>query len=163
MEIFFTIIPFIVPVLVMIELYRRYKNKDKPRKKISKLKRYWHNSYIRLIFIERGVVKFWSAIWFVPLGFSFVFGIITLYLSIFSTVFPPLPLKMMNTKQGIIESISLMRKTADALVFKNQDGTYENFSIRTNKDEMKQLENYTPGVEYPLLILLHINDVDTFK
>lgn len=150
METFWTIIPFIVPLLVLSELYRRYKNKNEPKEKktVSKLEKYKFYRYLKLIFIERGVVKFWSAIWYVPLFFSLI-GTVTFVGELKDSVFPPLPLEKMQTKEGVIKSIILRKNIDDLLILSLKSGKNEEFVIRNSfAEEVNYLLNKKVKVWY---------------
>ena len=76
---FFIIIPFLVPLMVMFSIYKQYKNKRNTVKDYEKKLAWFEKNkwlrYIKTIYIDRGVVKFWSAIWYVPLLFCTFIGL----------------------------------------------------------------------------------------
>lgn len=143
MENFFIIIPFLVPLIVMYIAYKQYKNKKQAvtefEKRLAWFERNRWLKYIKTIYIDRGVVKFFSAIWYVPLFFTSIGAFIGLYLSILNYIFPPLPLSEMNYKKGVIKSIHVNKKTADSLVFQQDDGDTLNFYIRVYGNEQNKL------------------------
>jgi len=134
----------------MYIVYKQYQDKKAGRsqKRTSRFEKYGWYRYLRTIYVERGVVKFWSAIWYVPLLFASVSFSAGVYLSILSFIFPPLPLTKMHHMTGVIESISKHKKTADSLVFKQKNGKQLNFSIRAYNDEQKKLVGIPVTIYY---------------
>ena len=150
MDSFFIIIPFLVPLWIMYIAYKQYQDKKAGRLKkgTSRFEKYGWYRYLRIIYVERGVVKFWSAIWYIPLLFASVSFSAGLYLSILSYIFPPLTLSEMNYENGVIQSISIQRKMADSLVLKKEDGNLSNFYIRAYKNEQQKLVNKPITIYY---------------
>jgi hypothetical protein len=104
MDNFFSILPFLVPLLVLYTLYKQYKDKKagivQEKRKVSKLNKYGWFRYIKLVFGTRVMYRQSTAIWFVPLGFSFVFGTVTLYINLTHLIYPTLPLEEMTRENG---------------------------------------------------------------
>ena len=140
---FFIIIPFLVPLMVMFTIYKQYKNKRNAVEDYEKRLAWFEKNkwlrYIKTIYIDRGVVKFWSAIWYVPLLFCSVFGVISILGYFQNSVFPPIPLKQMQTQTGKIISIQLRRKMSDLLILKTDKNETVTYSIRSSKKEVKRL------------------------
>jgi len=150
MDNLFIIIPFLIPLWVMYIAYKQYQDKKTGRlqKRTSRFEKYGWYRYLRTIYVERGVVKFWSAIWYFPLLFASASFSAGIYLSILSFIFPPLPLIKMNHATGVIQSISMHKKIADSLVFKQKNGEQLKFSIRAYNDEQKKLVGIPVTIYY---------------
>jgi hypothetical protein len=135
MDNFFIIIPFLVPLMVMYIAYKQYKNKRNAVAEYEKRLAWFEKNrwlrYIKTIYIDRGVVKFRSAIWYVPLLFCFFIGITLLVGSLESLILPPLPLDKMQTQVGTIELIKERRNMFDLLVLKTEKGKELSFFIRS--------------------------------
>ncbi len=112
----------------MYIVYKQYKNKKNAAEEYEKRLALFEKSkwlrYIKTIYIDRGVVRFWSAIWYVPLLFCSVFGIVGLIGHFQGMFFPPISLKKMIKEKGIVQSIQFRKKMDDSIVFKpnNSDG-----------------------------------------
>ena len=149
MELFYTILPFIVPLLVLIQIYHNYKNRKKVKeKKTSKFEQYKLYRYLKTIYVERGIVKFWSAIWYVPLLFGSVFGIVSIFGHFQDSFFPPIPLEKMQTQTGTIESVQLRRNMDAILVLKNDQNKQAVYAIHTTQKEAKLLLHKKAKVWY---------------
>ena len=135
MDNFFIIIPFLVPLMLMYIVYKQYKNKRNAVEEYEKRLAWFEKNrwlrYIKTIYIDRGVVKFWSAIWYVPLLFCSFIGITLLVGSLESLILPPLPLDKMQTQVGTIELIKERRNMFDLLVLKTEKGKELSFFIRS--------------------------------
>jgi hypothetical protein len=122
MDNFFIIIPFLVPVMVMYIVYKQYKNKRNAVEEYEKRLAWFEKNrwlrYIKTIYIDRGVVRFWSAIWYVPLLFCTILGTTGLIGHIQGMFFPPIPLKQMSKQEGVIQSIQFRKKMDDLIIFK---------------------------------------------
>ena len=140
---FFIIIPFLVPLMVMYIVYKQYKNKRKAveiyEKRLAWFEKNKWLRYIKTIYIDRGVVKFWSAIWYVPLLFCTFIGITFMVGSLESLVLPPLPLDQMQTKVGIIKTIKERRNMFDLLVLETKKEKEISFFIRSCSKERRAL------------------------
>ena len=141
MDNFFIIIPFLIPLWVMYITYKQYQDKKAGRlqRRTSRFEKYEWYRYLRIIYVERGVVKFWSAIWYIPLLFCSVFGVISILGYFQDSIFPPIPLKQMQTKMGTISSIQLRKKMDDLLILKTDKDETLTYSIRSTKKEAKRL------------------------
>lgn len=143
MDNFFIIIPFLIPIILIFVAYRQFKNKKNVVAEYEERLKWFEKNkwlrYIKTIYIDRGVVKFWSAIWYVPLFFGTLGFISGLLISIENFILPPIPLKQMDYKDGVIQSIKLAKKTADSLVFQQDNGNKLHFYIRTDKNEKTNL------------------------
>lgn len=149
MELFYTILPFIVPLLVLIQIYHNYKNRNKvEEKKTSKLEKYKLYRYLKTIYVERGIVKFWSAIWYVPLLFCSVFGIIIIFTQFQQSIFSPISLEKMQTETGTIESIQLRKSMKDILVLKIGHNKQVVYAINSSQKEAKLLLHKKAKVWY---------------
>jgi hypothetical protein len=141
MDSFFIIIPFLVPLWVMYVVYKQYKNKKDAVEDYEKRLAWFEKNkwlrYIKTIYIDRGVVKFWSAIWYVPLLFCTFIGLTFLIISLESLILPPLPLDKMQTKVGIIKIIKERRNMFDLLVLETKKGKDFSFFIRSCSKERK--------------------------
>lgn len=152
MDNFFSILPFLVPLLVLYTLYKQYKDKKagivQEKRKVSKLNKYGWFRYIKLVFGTRVMYRQSTAIWFVPLGFSFVFGMGTFYINLTHLVYPPIPLEKMITEKGIIKSIVKRRKMDDLLILTTEDGKDKEFAFISWTGEEKTLLNQSVRVWY---------------
>ncbi len=152
MDNFFIIIPFLVPLWVLYTLYKQYKDKKegkvKETKKVSKLNKYAWFRYIKLVFGTRVWYRQSTAIWFVPLGFAFVFGMGTFYINSTRLIYPPLPLEKMITEKGIIKSIVLRKKMRDLLILTTEDGKDKKFGFASFAGEVDTLPNQSVKVWY---------------
>lgn len=143
MELFWKIIPFIIPLLIMIVAYQQYKNKGKEistAKKPSWLERQPWYQYIKLVFYTRVFYRQWTAIWHVPLFFSIVFGFGTLVSNLTYLIYPPLPLEKMQKQQGVIESVVIRKKMDDLLILRNSNGVQESYAYRLYGSDNKYLD-----------------------
>jgi hypothetical protein len=111
------------------------KEKVKEKKKVSKLNKYGWFRYIKLVFGTRVLYRQSTAIWFVPLGFSFLFGIVTFYINLTHVIYPPLPLEEMSTEKGVIKSIVKRRKMDDLLTLTTKDGKEREFAFNSSLGE----------------------------
>ena len=147
---FFIIIPFLIPIWIMYIAYKQYQDKKAGRiqKRASRFEKYGWYKYLRIIYVERGILKFWSAIWYFPLLFAGIGFFAGLYLSTLNFIFPPLTLSEMNHENGVIKSISIQRKMADKLVLEKEDGSLSNFYIRVYKNEQQKLVNKPVTIYY---------------
>jgi hypothetical protein len=151
MELFWMIIPFITPLLIIIVAYQQYKNKGiSTYKKLSWLERQPLYQYIKSIFFTRVYYRQWTAIWHVPLFFSIIFGFGTLIANLTYVIYPPLPLEKMQKQQGVIESIVIRKKMDDLLILRNSNGVQESYAYRLYGSDNKYLEQnvtvfYTKG------------------
>ena len=154
MDNFFIIIPFLVPLMLMYIVYKQYKNKrnavEEYEKRLAWFEKNRWLQYIKTIYIDRGVVRFWSAIWYVPLFFGTLGFISGLWITIENFILPPIPLKQMDYKDGVIQSIKLAKKTADSLVFQQDNGNELHFYIRTDKNEKTNLIGKPVRIYYAL-------------
>lgn len=152
MDSFFSILPFFVPLLVLYTLYKQYKDKKqgkvKEKKKVSKLNKYRWFRYIKLVFGTRVMYRQSTAIWFVPLGFSFVFGMGTFYIHLTRVIYPPLPLEKMITEKGTIKSIVKRRKMDDILILTTEDRKDKEFAFNSFPGEVDTLPNQSVTVWY---------------
>jgi len=152
MDNFFIIIPFLIPLMVMFTIYKQYKNKKNAVEEYEKRLAWFEKNrwlrYIKTIYIDRGVVKFWSAIWYVPLLFCSVFGVAIVLGYFQDSIFPPVPLKQMKVQTGKIVSIQLRRKMRDLLILKTDRNETVTYSIASSKKEVKRLVNKKVKIWY---------------
>jgi hypothetical protein len=143
MELFLNIIPFIVIFLISIQIYKQIKNKNKTEKNNSVLKpsKYKLINYLKAVFLQRGTVKFLSAIWYVPFTIAFVLMVTFIIIGIETLIFPPIPLEKMHTQEGVIESIQLRKKMDSLLILRTDDNKKLDFSIYTREEEKSVLQN----------------------
>lgn len=152
MDNFFIIIPFLVPLWLMYIAYKQYKNKknavEEYEKKLAWFEKNKWLRYIKTIYIDRGVVKFWSAIWYVPLLFCSVFGIISTLGYFQDSIFSPIPLDKMQIQTGKIVSIKLRKKMKDILILKINQNKQVVYAINSSQSEVKQLLHKNVKVWY---------------
>ena len=127
----------------MYIIYKQYKNKRNAVEEYEKRLAWFEKNrwlrYIKTIYIDRGVVKFWSAIWYVPLLFCSFIGITLLVGSLESLILPPLPLDKMQTQVGTIKLIKERRNMFDLLVLKTEKGKELSFFIRSCSKERQPM------------------------
>jgi len=151
METLLIVLPFVAVYLTARVIYERYKIKKNGGKiKVSKLRQYWLDSYLRLIFVERVNLRpsIITVIFYIPLLFTIVFGPLSFLVYLQGFSYPDLPLKKMETMNGTIKSITLRRKMTDLLVLTAENGKDVSFSIRAYKDELKTLPNKEVKIWY---------------
>ncbi len=147
MEFFWIVLPFITIFLIGRIVYDNYKSKYK-EKKASKLRQYWLDSYIRLIFVERVNLRPITGVWLIPLFFSVILGVATFVITLEYLVYPALPLKEMQTENGIIKSVILRKKMQDLLILTTEDGNDKTFVYTAFKGEVNTLANQRVKVWY---------------
>jgi len=152
MDNFFTIIPFLLPLWFLYIAYKQYQDKKAGRlqKRTSKFEKYEWYKYLRIIYVERGVVKFWSAIWYFPLLLSSALFIVGLSSSMLNYIFPAVHLSEMNYEKGVIQSISVHRRSVDSLILKKEDGSLLDFYIRIHGNEQEELVGKPVRIYYAL-------------
>ena len=130
METFWTLIPFVVVLLIAINLYETYKNRGKEKiQKLSWIEGQSFFKYLKLVFVTRVNLRPWTAVWYIPLFFATVLSL-NLINNIRHSIYPPLPLEKMQTQQGIIQSIIKRKKMDDLLVLKTNSGLREEYAYR---------------------------------
>lgn len=133
MELFWKILPFLIPLIIVAGMYRDYKNQDavKIEKPPSWLQRQEWYQYIKLVFYTRPQhYRPSSLVWYYPMVICLFFGVGSFVVNIQNLIYPPLPLEKMQTQQGIIESITLRKKMDDLLVLRRYDGVREEYAYR---------------------------------
>jgi len=126
-EFFYKILPFIVPILIMLSMYYQYKNKDKEEKP-SWLEQQPLIRYIKLVFFTRVYYRQWTIFFALPLWFSLIIGMVNLIGDIERLVYPPLPLEKMQIQHGAIKSITDSRKMDDLLILQTDNGATEKYA-----------------------------------
>lgn len=135
METFWTIIPFITPLLIILIVYKRSKNKEKVQK-ISWLEKQSFYKYVKLVFFTRVKYRPWTML----LHFSFWISILLFYITIniyIST--PAVPLTQMKVLEGNVREIYLNKKSSDILVLHISNGTEKMLATSMNKQERQSL------------------------
>jgi hypothetical protein len=155
MELYWNIVPFITPLILLVVAYKMYKNKkngiEEDENQSSWLERYSWYRYIKLVFVTRVRQRPWTVLLFLPLFLSSIFGFVTLINNLKRVAYPPVQLNQMQTKQGVVKNIILRKKMDDLLVFKTLEGTKEEYAFRTTKQDSKKYINkkvtifFTPG------------------
>lgn len=138
MELFWIIIPFLIPLIIVGGMYRDYKNQDVVKvEKPSWLEKQSFYQYIKLVFYTRPqYYRPSSLIWYYPMIMSLALFSASFCLHITDAIYPPLPLEKMQTQQGVIESITLRKKMDDLLVLRRYDGVREEYAYRTSENRI---------------------------
>lgn len=138
MELFWIILPFLIPLIIVAGMYRDYKNQDVIKvEKPSWLEKQSFYQYIKLVFYTRPQhYRPSSLIWYYPMVICLFFGVGSFGIHISEAIYPPSPLEKMQTQQGIIESITLRKKMADLLILRRYDGVREEYAYRTTHDRI---------------------------
>ncbi|MFZ2969339.1 MAG: hypothetical protein WA080_09835 [Sulfuricurvum sp.] len=123
MEIFWKMLPFLTPIVIMASMYYRHKNQDKIEKPSWLEQKPWYQS-MKLKYREANII--WNMLFF----FSVLIGGASFVANLQGFIYPPLPLEKMQTQQGIIKSIVKRQKMDDLLVLKTTDSLQKEYAYR---------------------------------
>ncbi|MDD2369831.1 MAG: hypothetical protein PHQ90_11050 [Sulfuricurvum sp.] len=133
MELFWKILPFLIPLIIAAGMYRDYKNQDAIKvEKRSWLQKQPFYQYIKLVFYTRPQYNRKSSlVWFYSMVFSLYLFFATFAIHITKAIYPDLPLEKMQIQQGVIESITLRKNMNDLLILRTYDGVREEYGYLT--------------------------------
>jgi hypothetical protein len=106
MELFWKIIPFLIPLWIFVILIIKYRNGVKEEvPKPSWLAQTKFVKYVVLVFFKRVELRRWTGIWYLPLMLG-SFGSFGIGSVVMHKIYPPLPLEKMYTQEGVIKSVT---------------------------------------------------------
>lgn len=135
MELFWTIIPFLIPLWIFVILIVKYRNGVKEEVlKPSWLVQTKFVKYVVLVFFTRVELRRWTGIFYLPFILGFV-GSFAIAPIIQDEIYPPLPLEKMHTQEGLIKSITERKKMHDLLILEIKNNKYREFGVFESRNQ----------------------------
>ena len=135
MELFWKILPFLIPLWLLVVLIIKYRNGVKEEvPKSSWLAQTKFVKYIALVFFTRVELRRWTGIFYLPLILGF-FGSFAIGPIIQDKIYPPLPLEKMHTQEGLIKSITERKKMHDLLILEIKNNKYIEFGVFESRNQ----------------------------